>query len=148
LTAALLVERTLQWTASEAFRKNPHTFLEQAYYPCFGQEENGTCVANKEMLSIRAVPDFLVCNVENLSEMKEVLETAMNMKEIGRFTQGINGVKFGDSMTFGIDNFSNGSFSRLHLFRSFVEISLDEMVLFRRDFLGESWEQGSNSIQV
>jgi hypothetical protein len=128
---------------SEAFMKSPRTFMEQAYHLCSEQEEDETCAATKELLPARAFPDFLVCNAENLSEMKKTLETAMKMKEIGRYIHGINGGQFGNHMTFGADNFSNESFSRLYLFRGLVGISLDEMVLFSRSFPGTSWEHGS-----
>jgi GPI mannosyltransferase 3 len=122
---------------SEAFIKDPRTFLEQAYSPCSGQEEDETCAVSMELSSARAFPDFLVCNAENLSEMSKALETTMNMKEIGRFIQGINGIQLGNHITFGADNFSSGSFSRLDLMGGYVGISCEEMILFRRAITGQ-----------
>jgi GPI mannosyltransferase 3 len=127
---------------SVAFMKSPRNFLEQAYFPCSPLEEDETCTTNKELVTARAFPDFLVCNAENLSEMKKTLETTMNMKEIGRFIQGINGVQLGNHMIFGADNISNNGFSRLDLFRGFVGVSLDEIVLFRRAFPGKFSDHG------
>ena len=117
---------------SDAFSKNPRHFLQQTYaFECFENDGNDeSCSATKEN-SGRAIPDFIVCNAADLSEMSGSLR-GMGMIEVGRFVNGINGIQLGNYLTIGDENLDNHDFSKINIYQDFVRMSLDEIVLFHK----------------
>jgi hypothetical protein len=109
---------------SDRFTQEPVRFVKEAYGldDSCGNEEQGTGCAAK-----RLVPDFLAVFAENAAFLKEQL-ARMGLKQVGRFSQGINGAKVG-SWQFGYD-FNSDAFC--HYQFGMLEISVDEMVLFAK----------------
>ena len=109
---------------SETFSKDPGRFMEEAYFHCSDFEE-GTCVTDLRIF----YPDFLVANSADILDMRSRIAT-MGMKEVARFTNGINGIRFGNVLTLGEDAFANDSFRKVSMLSDLLVLSLDEMVLF------------------
>ncbi|KAG7363978.1 Alg9-like mannosyltransferase family-domain containing protein [Nitzschia inconspicua] len=125
---------------SESFSKNPTAFLQQAYYRCSGEKDDRTCAAASAnslegSTAVRAVPDFVVCDTDNLKEIRNFLESPiMNMEEIGRFFQGIHSIQVGSPVFEGAEDDLNSKkeWSEMQLFYGFVRLRMEEIVLFRR----------------
>ena len=99
--------------------------MEEAYFHCSDFEE-GTCVTDLRIF----YPDFLVANSENVPQMQSRISN-LGMKEVGRFTNGINGIQLASSITFGKAAFADNTFTKIELFSELVVLSLDEIVLFK-----------------
>ena len=110
---------------SELFSRDPGMFMEEAYFHCSDFEE-GTCVTDLRIF----YPDFLVANSENVPQMQSRISN-LGMKEVGRFTNGINGIQLASSITFGKAAFADNTFTKIELFSELVVLSLDEIVLFK-----------------
>jgi hypothetical protein len=63
--------------------------------------------------------------------MKETLNL-MRMKEIGRFANAINGIRFGKDWTIGRESFSNDDFSKSGILQEIVVISFEDFVLLQK----------------
>lgn len=109
---------------SDRFSRDAGKFMEDTYFHCSDFEE-GTCVTDLRIF----YPDFLVAHAGDLPAMQSRIAT-MGMKEVGRFVNGINGVRVGSRFTLGSDAFAKNSFSRPSFLGGFLVLSLDEFVLF------------------
>lgn len=109
---------------SDLFARDPGKFMEDSYFHCSDFEE-GTCVSDLRIF----YPDFLVAHSGDMPTMQSRIAT-MGMKEVGRFVNGINGVRVANKYTLGSDAFANDSFSRLSFLDGSLVLSLDEFVLF------------------
>ena len=116
---------------SDAFAHNPESFVQQAYMPCVGEDEQETCkAANPDPL--QEIPDFVLCNAGDLKRIRGVLEDTMGLTKIQQFINGINGLRVGELLTFGSENMLNDDFSKIAFFDGFLEISWDGMVLYQK----------------
>ena len=105
---------------SDAFSTDPDSFVKQTYYCNDGEESvDHTCSADETRA--RDIPHYMVCNGHDLQKMAPRL-AAMNMKEIGRFVHGID----------GIDISGNSQSSQAGTFGGFLSLSYDEVVLLQR----------------
>ena len=117
---------------SDRFYKDPKTFLEQTYY-CNDEDENDaqTCPNNESGTSnLRDIPYYIVCNANEFRKM-ELRLASMNMKEMRRFVNGIDGIHFSNDIATLGDDASDSAFSASS-FRDFVSLSYDEVVLLQR----------------
>ena len=118
---------------SDSFSRNPQEFVQQTYFECTDEDErvgSDTCTAVNAFDIRRPLPDFVVCNAENLGQIKSTLNL-MGMSEIGRFVNGINGMKFGNTLTIGEEIFVNEDFTKLDILPNIVTVGLDEMILLQ-----------------
>jgi hypothetical protein len=109
---------------SERFARDPGQFMEDTYFHCLDFEE-GTCITDFRIF----YPDFLVAGAGDMPAMLSRIDT-MGMKEVGRFVNGINGIKFGKSLTIGGDAFAKEPLSTYSFLGGTILLSLDEFVLF------------------
>jgi hypothetical protein len=109
---------------SEIFSKDPGNFMEETYFYC-SDFEVGTCVTDLRIF----YPDFLVAQAGDMPAMRSRIYS-MGMKEVGRFVNGINGIRLADRLTLGEEAFSNDSFTKVDIFSDLLVLSLDEIVLF------------------
>lgn len=109
---------------SDRFARDPGKFMEDTYFHCSDVEE-GSCVTDLRIL----YPDFLVANARDLSDMQSRIAT-MSMKEVGRFVNGINGIKLANRFTISPQVFSTNSFSKRSFLAGNLILSFDEIVLF------------------
>lgn len=98
--------------------------MEDAYFHCSDFEE-GTCVSDMRIF----YPDFLVAHSGDTPAMMSRV-TTMGMKEVGRFVNGINGLKMSNLFVLGAEMFQQNSSTTLSFFDGQVELNLDEFVLF------------------
>jgi hypothetical protein len=105
--------------------------MQQAYFECTGEDKSsGTCTATNASNIRRPFPDFIVCNAADLRHMKTFLNL-MGMKEMGRFANGINGMKIGNKLTIGQEIFGNEDFTKFDILPNTITVGLDEMILFQ-----------------
>jgi phosphatidylinositol glycan class B len=119
---------------SDEFSKDPDYFTKETYFDCDDGNENEdqTCYrAEKGSVKLRNVPDYLVCGADDLQKMKLSL-ASMGMKEIGRFVNGINGIRILNSITLQDDAFSNSESLNIGPFGSSILLSYDEIILLQR----------------
>lgn len=120
---------------SDAFKRDPRGFTEQVYFSqCIsgGEGTEETCfTATAPNLHLLDYPDFIVCNAEDLGPMKATLNV-MEMDEIGRYINGVNGIRIGQHVIVGSEALVHPDFTRIEMLAQSVVISLDEMVLFKR----------------
>lgn len=110
---------------SDSFAENPEKFAEATYF----QEgscvlEEGTCVTDLRLKH----PDYIVTKSEYLPKLKSRLAT-MGMKEVARFTNGIDGIVLPGSTMIGSEMCSSGQSSQFSLLNT-ASLCLDEIVLF------------------
>lgn len=96
--------------------------METYYCNDGGESDDQTCSINESSArNERSVPDFIVCSANDLQKMESRL-AMMSMQEIGRFVQGIDGIKLSDhSQTPG-----SGSIA------GFISLIYEEVVLLQR----------------
>lgn len=112
---------------SELFAKDPARFMEDTYFHCSDLEE-GTCVTDLRIL----YPDFIVARADDLPAMQSRI-ASMNMEEVGRFVNGINGIQVENHFALGhlaleAKTCSTSRFWAGHLP---ITLSFDEIVLFK-----------------
>jgi hypothetical protein len=95
--------------------------MEDTYFHCSNVEED-TCVTDLRPL----YPDFLVVRSSDLLAMKSRI-VAMEMKEVGRFTNGIIGIQISDQVSLGE---SSDVFTKVFLIPGFITLSLEEIILY------------------
>jgi phosphatidylinositol glycan class B len=110
---------------SELFEKNPEEFMENNYFHCSDLEE-GTCVTDLRLF----YPDFLVTRSEYLPKLKSRLAT-MGMKEVARFTNGINGINLPGDTILGSESCREGQSAKVSALLNITAICIDEIVLFK-----------------
>jgi len=118
---------------SDSFSKDPEKFMKQIYFECNHENDNEdhTCSSSLVATGERDIPDYIVCNVNDLQKMMPGL-SLMGMKEIGRFTNGINGILFSDTNMLQQD-YSPGSHGvKLWPFQYYLSLSYEEIVLLQR----------------
>lgn len=120
---------------SDSFTRDPGGFMGRVYFSgsktCSGTADE-TCLALSDVdYPPNEFPDFIVCNAEHVREMEASL-SLMGMKEIGRFINGVNGIRIGQMLTIGGDALLNPDFTTIEVLQQSIAISLDEMVLFKR----------------
>jgi hypothetical protein len=120
---------------SDAFTRDPGGFMERFYFSertCREESAEETCSAGTETnLQLSQYPDFIVCNAEHFGAMKAMLST-MGMYEIGRYINGVNGIRIGHLLLIGSEALSNPDFTTIELLPQFIAVSLDEIILFKR----------------
>ena len=122
---------------SDDFAKDPGGFMKKAYnLECSEIDVHGICAVDGDsnLIRNRSIPDYIVSNSNDLSEMRAQLEL-LGMKEIGRFIMGVNGVKVGAILTVGAESFINTSFTKVGFFNDSFTVSLEEMILFQKTYL-------------
>ena len=113
---------------SDAFSKDPEDFMKRTYFEYDqGNEtnEDGTCTAANNgsgIIQSRSIPDFVVCYSNDIQEMKHQLES-MGMQEIGRFVNGVNGIRFGDAKL---------EFTIIEFLQDSIVLSFEEMILLQK----------------
>jgi len=111
--------------------------MKKAYnLECSEIDVHGICAVDGDsnLIRNRSIPDYIVSNSNDLSEMRAQLEL-LGMKEIGRFIMGVNGVKVGAILTVGAESFINTSFTKVGFFNDSFTVSLEEMILFQKTYL-------------
>ena len=118
---------------SDAFSKDPDSFVKQTYYCDDGDEsEDETCSNNTNApASLRRIPEYLVCDANDLQKMGQRL-SSLHMKEIGRFVNGINGIRLSRSIAKRDDVVPSSELSGAGSFGGFVTLSYEEVVLLQR----------------
>jgi len=113
---------------SDVFSEDPRGFMKTAYdFECSKGDDDKTCtVTGKDIF-----PDYIVCYSSDLTEMKANLEL-MDMKEIGRFKNSINGVNIGKQFLLGGDPSLITSFTKIGFFRDVLTLTLEEIILFQK----------------
>jgi hypothetical protein len=101
--------------------------MEDTYFHCSDLEE-GTCVTDLRIL----YPDFIVARADDLPAMQSRI-ASMNMEEVGRFVNGINGIQVENHFALGhpaleAKTCSTSRFLAGHLP---ITLSFDEIVLFK-----------------
>lgn len=117
---------------SDTFAKDPDHFMKQTYFDC-DESDSQTC-SNEggRGLNRHGIPDYLICNSHDLHRMRTHL-ASLGMQEIGRFVQGITGVRVSNYLTVGDDVlFEDPEITKSSLFRDSVSMSFEELVLFQR----------------
>ncbi len=109
---------------SERFVRDPGKFMEDTYFHCSDFEE-GFCVTDLRIF----YPDFLVANAGDLSDMQSRIAT-MGMKEVGRFVNGINGIRIASFFAIGSEGCSDKMTSTVNFLAGRIVLCLDEIVLF------------------
>ena len=110
---------------SDRFLKDPVKFVEDEYFHCTDFED-GICVSNYLLF----YPDFLMTSSKYVPLMKPHI-ISMGLKEVGRFINSINGIKF-QRWIIGYDAFSNPGLRKVSLLSSdFIQLSLEDIVLFQ-----------------
>ena len=107
---------------SDLFSKNPGQFMEEKYFHC-SDVEVGTCVTDLRIF----YPDFLVARSGDLPQMKARIAT-MNMREVGRFMNGIKGAQVGNKLNVG--KFGD-ELTILSIWPELLTVSVEEIVLFQ-----------------
>ncbi len=105
---------------SDAFSKDPDSFVKQTYY-CNDGEENDDQTCSTDDNGARDVPHYIVCNDHDLQKMEPRL-ASMDMIEISRFVHSIDGIEF----------FGNSQSSDAGPFGGFLSLSYNEVVLLQR----------------
>lgn len=111
---------------SDKFAENPEKFAEATYF-----QEGGTCVLEEGTCVtdlLLKYPDYVVTKSEYLPKLKSRLVT-MGMKEVARFTNGIDGIVLPGSKVIGSEFCSTGHSSQFSLLNT-TSFCLDEIVLF------------------
>jgi len=119
---------------SDAFSKDPDKFIKNTYYDCHDGNENEdqTCPDSENSSEqLRSIPDYIVCNASDLRPMKVKL-ASMDMLEIGRFVNGINGFRLWGNIEPGDDVFSSFGLINVGKFGELFSLSYAEMVLLQR----------------
>lgn len=135
---------------ADQFRKDPSAFVDQAYSresaSCLvgdigTDQASETCTAsadrNPELPAprVKLHPDFVVTFIEYTQQIQSHL-SVLGLKEIARYPQGINGLRIGSFLQTGDGYNSEGKdelspfFRKIPLLGDFLEITLDEMVLY------------------
>jgi hypothetical protein len=109
---------------SDLFARDPGKFMEDTYFHCSDFEE-GACVTDLRIF----YPDFLVARAGDIPAMQSRIAT-IGMNEVGRFKDGINGLRVANTYVFGSDAFAKNSYSTLSLLGDSLVVSFDEFVLF------------------
>jgi hypothetical protein len=109
---------------SDRFLRDPEAFVEDSYFRCLGFEE-GTCITDMRMF----YPDFLVVNAGDVPAIKSRVIT-MGMREMGRFINGIKGLRAKNLTLFGSDAFDKNKFSTKNFLNGYMSVNFDEIVLF------------------
>ena len=123
---------------SEQFARDPVAFFDATYtrHPnCVSESENDdeedSCDQGE---GPRQPPHFLVTYADYAIRLRDQL-SPLGFEEVGRFFHGINGIKIGSSITAG-DGYSGAlpeeTYRRICVMEDFLELSIDEMVLFQR----------------
>ena len=123
---------------SELFVQDPVAFVQAAYvsdHTCLdgnvadGNEQSCSSGGNEET---RTPPDFLVTYADYAVRLQPQL-ASLGLVEVARFPHGINGLRVGNAINAG-DGYQSDlpthTFRRVGLAGDFVELSIDEMVLF------------------
>lgn len=119
---------------SDAFAKHPRVFLDQAYNIGCNADDGETCAAMNNRKS-QSIPDFVVISSEDLSVITPLLDTPLNMQEIGRFIQRIIGIRF------GIDGIVDGGYT-IDCWYISATIIFEEMILYeRRETAVHDWAE-------
>jgi GPI mannosyltransferase 3 len=119
---------------SNVFARDPHGFIERVYLSecrTGADVADGSCSGPSNVDLLSNFPDFIVCNSKDLGEIKASL-SYMGMQEIGRFINGLNGIRVGQLLTVGAESLTNPEVTTMKVLQPSVAISLDEMVLFKR----------------
>lgn len=123
---------------SERFLNDPETFVKEVYgIECVNGDVEMTCALSSKDVSYtnnRSIPDFVVANSNDILKIKSQLDL-MKMKEIGRFANGINGIKVGDYLSIGENSFTSNASKRIGLFHNTIIASLEEIILFQNSAL-------------
>ena len=109
---------------SDRFLRDPEAFVEDAYFHCSDFEE-GTCISDLRML----YPDFLVVSAGDVPAIKSRVIT-MGMREVGRFINGIKGLRAKNVTIFGSEAFDKNNFSTRYILSGSLAMNFDEIVLF------------------
>jgi GPI mannosyltransferase 3 len=121
---------------SELFARDPIGFIEGAY--TLASCQDAVKDSARSCLAQRKPPTYLVTYAEYAMKLTSRIH-AMGLEEVGRFSHGINGLRLGGLWTTG-DGFNtkngvtlaelNATYRRVTLMGGFLELSIDEMVLF------------------
>lgn len=128
---------------SERFAKDPVGFVEKAYSSSSGGEgecanDDKTCTAVESQQDSRQPPTYLVTYSDYAWKLQSHL-SSLGLQEVGRFSHGINGIRVGSVLKTGDGYVGNGdtsdkeldaTYRRVSLLGDFLELSIDEMVLF------------------
>ena len=110
---------------SDVFANDPGQFMENTYFRCTDFVED-SCVTDFRIF----YPDFLVSSSRDVPFMKSRIAT-MGLKEVARFPQQVVGIRLGKGLIeIGTESFSSESFTTKSLFSGFVEVSLEEIILY------------------
>lgn len=118
---------------TERFAQDPVAYVEEAYFSsCIevsvpvGADEEETCLAESH---VRSIPGYVVTVSTYEASIRPQLES-MGLHEVARFPHHINGAKIGNELV-GDSYFLDGT-SRHIALASWLEVSLEEMILFSR----------------
>jgi len=109
---------------SERFLRHPEAFVESTYFHCSDIEE-GTCVSDLR----RFYPDFLVVNSNEVPDIQLRIVT-MGMKEVGRFINGISGLRVRGSSALCVEAFDESECCTHSFLYGTFAVCFDEIVLF------------------
>lgn len=106
---------------SEKFSRDPGQFMEDAYFHC-SDVEVGACVTDLRI----SYPDFVVVRSTDLPDMESRIRS-MNMIEVARFSNGVNGIQLGKITAGESENAS----TTINFLSGSVVLSVEDIVLFK-----------------
>jgi hypothetical protein len=104
--------------------RDPAAFVEDSYFHCSDFEE-GTCISDLRLF----YPDFLVVNAGDVPAIESRILT-IGMKEVGRFINGIKGLKVQNLVFFGSEAFDKSTFATRNFLEGSLALLVEEIVLF------------------
>jgi len=117
---------------SEAFSKDPNNFIMETYLGCEEKREDQTCsVSENYTPQIRSIPDYVVCDKNDLQQLNLTL-ASMGIQEIGRFVNGIKGIRLWRNLSFGDAPLSDSESLNADTLIDSFSFNYEEFVLLRR----------------